>query len=66
MGPVGDILGFGASLADATVTDAVAFAPVPTPPFLGDGMDASTQDFSFSEYVSVQRPAMLSPHPSLC
>jgi hypothetical protein len=62
MGPVGDILGVGASLADATATDALAFAPAPTPAFLGDGMDALTQDFSFGEYVSVQRPTTLS-HP---
>jgi hypothetical protein len=66
MGPVGGILGIGASIADATAIDALAFAPAPTPPFLGDGMDALTQDFPFSEYVSVQRPAVLSPHSSLC
>ncbi|KAN0137812.1 hypothetical protein V8E53_004296 [Lactarius tabidus] len=55
MGPVVDILGIGASLADATAIDALAFAPAPTPAFLGDGMDALTQDFSFSEYVSSSR-----------
>lgn len=47
MGPVGDALGIGASLADATATDALAFgAPAPSLAFLSDDIDALTQDFS--------------------
>jgi hypothetical protein len=63
MGPVGDALGIGASLADATATDALAFgAPAPSLAFLSDDIDALTQEFSFNEYeyVSAQRLAMSS------
>jgi hypothetical protein len=63
MGPVGDALGIGASLAGATATDALAFgAPAPSLAFLSDDIDALTQEFSFNEYeyVSAQRLAVSS------
>jgi hypothetical protein len=58
MGPVGDILGIGASLADTTATDNynLAFAPAPTSPT--DALDTLTQGL-FGEYVSAQQLAVL-------
>ena len=55
MSPVGDILAIGPSLADATATDALAFAPAPAPPFPGDDMDALAENFTYNEYVSAQQ-----------
>ena len=66
MGPVGEILGDGAPLADVTATDAMAFGPAPTPPFSTDALDAFAPDFFFSQYVSAQPPAVSSPNCSLC
>ena len=52
MAPVGDMLGHGADLVDATATDTMAFAPAPAPPFPTDGM-GFTENF-FSQFVSAQ------------
>ena len=59
MGPVGDILGVGASLAGATATDNLASAPA-TSPFPTDTLPVGslTQGF-FGEYVSAQQLAVL-------